>query len=91
MSWSTESLALLGTMSNDAIGCIVGHSKWSVRDQRLKRGIAPANRVHRAVAWTPEIDAQLGQVSDCEIARRLGCHPSTVLLRRRRLGIGAAR
>jgi len=42
---------------------------------------------HRLLAWTAEIDALLGKVTDATIAARLGASPASVTMRRQRFGI----
>lgn len=42
------------------------------------------------MSWTTEAIGMLGVRSDCEIGAAIGRHPSTVLAKRRRLGIPPA-
>lgn len=44
----------------------------------------------KATKWTPELEAQLGKISDARIAEQLGVHRKTVMYRREQLGIPAA-
>lgn len=86
--WATEDIELLGSNSDRNIGARLGLPAEVILRERRKRGIAACQDVKgRAVEIPPELQAQLGIMSDTEIAKRLGVSQPTISRHRRNLNI----
>lgn len=82
--WGPQYVAMLGKVSDGELGSIMGMSKYTVRDERVRRGIPAYNG---AIEWDePKIKA-LGTDTDIVISARLGVSKSSVVAKRRELGI----
>ncbi len=89
--WTPAMDALLGTMSDRETAEMLGLSKAAIRIRRIGLGI-PIKELPRPVPtnkfnWTPEIEAQLGTMSDWQLAEKLGVSRAHVANRRKLLGI----
>lgn len=86
--WTSDELALLGTMADSSVAKRLGLSKFAVWKTRRKLGIdAIPGSISRTTNWTAEILSMLGAVPDSEVARVLGVSISTVQIKRCELGI----
>lgn len=68
-------------------GARLGLHPTTVRLQRVRLGRASWESGRAAVPWTPEALAQLGAMSDSQLARRLNVDRGTVWAKRQSLGI----
>ncbi|UJB63619.1 hypothetical protein YS110_02025 [Acidovorax sp. YS12] len=84
--WTSESIALLGTMPDRQIARKLGITPVMVAYQRKLLGI---EKFTPQSAWAPENDHLLGTVTDAALAEKLGVAKHTVLNRRRELGVPA--
>lgn len=94
IEWTDEMTALLGTAPDTEVAAELGVPARSVMYKRHLLGI-PAYflaraRKRRSSFWTPDRIAQLGKLSDAELARLWGISKSAVHARRRILGIPAS-
>lgn len=92
VEWTPAMDALLGTITDTDLAKLMGCSKSSVLTRRRQLGIPSCYQSHKPLnkfVWTSEIDAQIGSMSDKQLAEKLGVTPTTVGKRRRLLGIAA--
>ena len=82
--WKPEEAALLGTATDIEIAKRLGRTAYSVRRNRIYRGI-PC--IPSANLWSPEEIALLGTAPDAEIAKRIGRSVSSVIGARYHRGI----
>jgi hypothetical protein len=81
--WTSEEIALLGTMDDLLAAKRLGVSVREIQNLRRQRDIAG----FQAERWTPEILALLGKVMDSEIATKLGVSDALVTQKRKAMGI----
>lgn len=74
-----------GVDSDQSLASFLGCSLATVRNERVRRGIPPANPRQR-VDWA-KWDHLLGVINDYALSREIGCHQVTVVLRRKAKGI----
>lgn len=79
--WTSETIALLGTMPDPELADRLGVSRFPVKEMRKQLGIAPFQNAYPET--TKELAAEFGMVSDSVLAKRLGV--STSFIRRARL------
>ncbi len=87
--WSARLVAQLGEVPDAVIAKRVGLSATTVRDERVRRGIAAYRARRSDVVWTERMIAMLGSASDRAVAQALGISYSSVGHKRRVLGIEA--
>lgn len=74
-----------GVDSDQSLASFLGCGLTTVRNERVRRGIPPANPRQR-VDWA-KWDHLLGVINDYALSREIGCHQATVMLRRKAKGI----
>ncbi|MFX1677037.1 hypothetical protein PWR63_33210 [Paraburkholderia sp. A2WS-5] len=88
-TWTTQEIALLGTLSDARVAERIGGVSFStVQKKRRELGIPPAAPAH--LSWPPEHIALLGVLDDAELARLTGRSTRAVNQKRNKLGIPAA-
>ena len=84
--YTREEDRLLGTMADGRLAALLGRTKNSVRNRRIRlRKLRCA--AARGRSWNAEEDALLGLYADSEVARRLRRSYGSVQCRRLKLGI----
>lgn len=78
--WTSEALALLGTMPDTELADILDISNFPVKQKRKELGIMAYRRVLPEI--TPEIMAEFGATSDRALAERLGVSASHIRIAR---------
>ncbi|MFX1767013.1 hypothetical protein PWP93_31405 [Paraburkholderia sp. A1RI-2L] len=88
-TWTTQEIALLGTMSDAQVARQIGGVSFStVQKKRRELGISPAAPAH--LPWPREHIALLGVMADSELARLTGRSTRAVNQKRNKLGIPPA-
>jgi hypothetical protein len=88
--WSAEELELLGKAPDQVVADAIGAGFTTVRRKRKSLNIPPWGRVPKKIDWKPEMEADIGPLSDLEVALKYGiCERSvadhrTLVMRRRR-------
>jgi len=84
MTWSEKELILLGTMPDSALARRLGRTQLAVRQQRVRRGVAPSRPARR---WSEAEDRQTlrRDITAAQIGNRLGRTRDQVLMRRKRI------
>jgi hypothetical protein len=90
-AWTAKELALLGTVSDDAIAERIGRTPNAVRIMRDRLGIPRPNYRDGHRRWTEEELALLGAADDEAIARQINRPASAVRSKRHELRIGRRR
>lgn len=92
---SPEVLKLLGKLNDYEVAEVTGVQRSCITVKRQSLGIAPAGRKRslkgRGKKWTSEELALLGNLSDREVAEKVGLSKGTVAIKRQTLGIAPAR
>lgn len=83
--WTRKHIAMLGKISDAALGSKLGLTVGAVFQKRQKLGI-PASRPAKSLNWTPAIIATLGKLPDGEVARTNGMNILSV--QKKRVGLG---
>ena len=79
-------IKLLGTMTDAAVGQLLGRPRTGVQRKRAELGIDPVGGPPQH-AWTKAEIALLGRLPDGQLGLRIGLSRSTVMKKRRELGI----
>lgn len=85
-----EAFALLGQLTDSELSEKFSLNRLNFRIHRMILGIPSAKRRKPNVnhfQWTAQLDALLGTMSDCALARKLNTSKNTVRYRRRKLNI----
>jgi hypothetical protein len=91
--WKPEEDVLLGTMRDSEIARRTGRSLHAIRARRQRLGIANFKQRKpkcKVPHWTRKLDRQLGTMQDHLLAEKLGCTPTVIRNRRRKLNVPAA-
>jgi DNA-binding CsgD family transcriptional regulator len=86
--WDDKKIALLGTMSDEALAKHLGINWVQVYLKRSSLGIA-SFRKYRSIEWCHETILLLGKKSDQAVAKILGIATTTVIQKRHSLGIAS--
>ncbi|NVL49860.1 hypothetical protein F2S72_08920 [Pseudomonas syringae pv. actinidiae] len=94
--WTPQNIALLGTMTDQAVADRIGGKADAIREKRLALGIKAFKPASSPVKgkprpnfnWTEQAISLLGTKPDKQVAQELGLATTTVALKRRSLGIG---
>lgn len=70
--WTAEELALLGKNPDQVVADAIGASFTTVRRKRISEKIPPWGRVPKKIDWTPGMEADIGPLSDLEVALKYG-------------------
>lgn len=86
--WDDKKIALLGTMSDEALAKHLGINRYHVFTKRSSLGIA-SFRKPRSIEWSEKTIDLLGKQSDQAVAKILGVKKTTVINKRHSLGIAS--
>jgi hypothetical protein len=87
--WSPRLLALLGRVSDKEAARRAGVSLHAVKNERLRRGIAPCRNPRPVIVWTQEMLRRLGTDTDRAVAAAIGVDQRSVTRKRLLLKIPA--
>lgn len=85
-AWTSEEQALLGTMTDAALGEQLGRTSFAVEHQRRLRGIKP-HTPPKGRKWKAKELKLLGTMSDAALAEKLGVTRKHVIETRQRHGV----
>jgi hypothetical protein len=89
--WDEKLVPLLGTMTDEELGKLVGVSQQTIARHRYRRGIPPFGQQGRKRRkWSKYELSRLGTAPDAEVARQLDVSQNAVTEKRVSLGIPRA-